>query len=268
MDQVVSVRALTARSNRYSFFETDSIWLRSSSRIGPWTYPFHRLNLAGGESYRCMRSCTVAICRQHAIIYCCVQDVISKCYHTTSKLCHCSTSMVRRKWTPVKPRQIGSSSIFAVSACQGTFCNFNYWLAGSIVALSSKIKLVGVTLDGNLNFNDQIKNVRRASLFRIRALCHIRLSLTEKMATVVACALVQSRVDYANSLYIGHLSSVNFDKLQLMQNIHARVVTLTRKRDHIQPSLKRLHWLPIRQRVDFKVALLTYSIRHSREPQD
>ena len=29
----------------------------------------------------------------------------------------------------------------------------------------------------------------------------------------------------------------------------------------------RLHWLPIRQRVDFKVALLTYSIRYSGEPQ-
>ena len=29
----------------------------------------------------------------------------------------------------------------------------------------------------------------------------------------------------------------------------------------------RLHWLPIRQRVDFKVGLLTYSIRYSCEPQ-
>ena len=80
------------------------------------------------------------------------------------------------------------------------------------------------------------------------------------------CALVQSRVDYANSLYTG-MSYVNFDKLQLVQNTLARVVTLTRKWDHIQPSLKRLHWLPIRQRVDFKVALLTYSIRYSGEPK-
>ena len=45
------------------------------------------------------------------------------------------------------------------------------------------------------------------------------------------------------------------------------VVTLTSKRDHIQPSLKRLHWLPISQRVDFKVALLTHSIRYYGEPQ-
>ena len=86
------------------------------------------------------------------------------------------------------------------------------------------------------------------------------------MANIVACDLVQSRIDYSNSLYTG-MSSVNFDKLQLVQNTLACILTLTRKGDHIQPLLKRLHWLPIRQRVDFKVALLTYSIRYSDEPQ-
>ena len=85
---------------------------------------------------------------------------------------------------------------------------------GSTVALSSKLKLLGMTLDANLNFNDQVKNVCRASLFHIRVLRHIRLSLTEEMSNVAACSLVQSRVDYANaiSLYTG-MSSVNFDKL-------------------------------------------------------
>ena len=63
------------------------------------------------------------------------------------------------------------------------------------------------------------------------------------------------------------MSSLNFDKLQLVQNTLARIVTLTRKRDQIRPSLKRLHWLPIRRRVDFKVALLTHSIRHSGKLQ-
>ena len=96
------------------------------------------------------------------------------------------------------------------------------------VVPSSKIKLLGVTQDGNPNFNDQVKNVCRASLFHIRTLRHIRLSLTEETANVVVCSLVQSR-------YTGMLS-VNFDKLQFVQNTLARVVTLTRKRD---PSSRR-----------------------------
>ena len=85
------------------------------------------------------------------------------------------------------------------------------------------------------------------------------------MANSIACDLVQSRIDYANSLYTG-MSSANFNKLQMMQNTLARVVTLTKKRDHIQPTLKRLHWLQIHQRVNYKVAMLTYTIRLSGEP--
>ena len=138
-------------------------------------------------------------------------------------------------------------------------------VARSKIDLTNNIKLLGVTLDENLNFNDQVKQVCRASLFHTRALHHIRKFLTENMANSIACALVQSRIDYANSLYTG-MSSANFNKLQMVQKTLAHVATLTKKRDHIQPTLKRLHWLPIRLRVNYKVAMLTYTIRLSGEP--
>ena len=46
-------------------------------------------------------------------------------------------------------------------------------------------------------------------------------------------------------------------KLQRVQNA-ARLLTRTRKFDHITPILVFLHWLPIQARADFKVLLLTY----------
>jgi len=39
-------------------------------------------------------------------------------------------------------------------------------------------------------------------------------------------------------------------------------ITDTRRRDHITPVLRQLHWLPVRQRVDFKLALLVYKALH------
>ena len=110
----------------------------------------------------------------------------------------------------------------------------------------------------------QIKSVSKAS-FHIRYLRHIRPSLTEDLANTVACSLVQSRLDYANSLYSG-MSSSNFVKLQRIQNTLARVVTLSDKRVYITPILKWLHWLPIRQRVEYKISLLSYKIRQTGEP--
>ena len=47
-----------------------------------------------------------------------------------------------------------------------------------------------------------------------------------------------------------------------MQNAAVRLVTGTRRRDHITPVLRQLHWLPVRQRVDFKLALLVYKALH------
>jgi len=47
-------------------------------------------------------------------------------------------------------------------------------------------------------------------------------------------------------------------RLQSVQNAAARLVTGTRRCDHITPVLRQLHWLPVRQRVDFKVATFVH----------
>ena len=51
-----------------------------------------------------------------------------------------------------------------------------------------------VSIYGNINFNDPVRNICKASLFHTCALLRIHLSQTEDMAN----AVVQSRVDYAN----------------------------------------------------------------------
>ena len=96
--------------------------------------------------------------------------------------------MVCREWTRVKPRQIGSCSIIYVLGCQRTFCNFNHW-CGWIYSCSVQQDKISLMLDGNLNFNDQVKSVCRASFFHIRALRPIRPSLTEEISNVVLVLL-------------------------------------------------------------------------------
>ena len=55
-------------------------------------------------------------------------------------------------------------------------------------------------------------------------------------------------------------------KLQRVQNNAARVITLTKKYDHITPVLKELHWLPVRKRIEFKILLLAYKCLHGTAP--
>ena len=49
---------------------------------------------------------------------------------------------------------------------------------------------------------------------------------------------------------------------QRVQNSAARLVTKTKRREHIMPALIDLHWLPVRQRIEYKLLLLTFNIIH------
>ncbi len=75
-----------------------------------------------------------------------------------------------------------------------------------------------------------------------------------------------SRLDYSNALLSG-CSAHSINKLQMVQNAAVRVLTRTRKYDHICPVLSTLHWLPIKQRIDFKILLITYKALNGLAPQ-
>jgi len=71
-------------------------------------------------------------------------------------------------------------------------------------------------------------------------------------------------IDYANSLL--YTSSVNMLKLQRVQKSLARVVTYTKRVEHIHPVLHQLHWLPINYRINYKVTTLAYKVRSTGSP--
>ena len=48
------------------------------------------------------------------------------------------------------------------------------------------------------------------------------------------------------------------NRLRLIQNTAARIVTLSKRFDHITPILFKLHWLPLNYRIHFKILLLVY----------
>ena len=118
------------------------------------------------------------------------------------------------------------------------------------VVPSPRARNRGVIFDKCFNFEDHIKSICKSSHYHIRNIAKIRKYIDEESAEIVVHALVTVKLDSCNSLLYGlpqHLIS----RLQSIQNTAARVVTCTRKFDHITPVLKQLHWLPFRYRVVF-----------------
>jgi hypothetical protein len=130
---------------------------------------------------------------------------------------------------------------------------------------SSTVKSLGVTLDQQLTFDQHVADVCKASYFHIRAFRHVRNSMPDDVAKTVACGIVGARLDYCNSLYAG-MSVSNFNKLQRVQNTLARVVLRLGRTARSTPALKELHWLPVKYRVTYKLASLTFKIKQSGQP--
>ena len=97
----------------------------------------------------------------------------------------------------------------------------------------------------------------RTAYFHLWSISRTRRLINYDTCASVVQALVISRLDYANAVLIG-LPENALHKLQLVQNSAARMITKTRRRDHMTPILKRLHWLPVHLCIVHKVLCLVY----------
>ena len=78
-------------------------------------------------------------------------------------------------------------------------------------------------------------------------------------------AIVMSRIDYCNSLLYG-VTATNLTKHQRVQRVAARLVCSVPRHEHVTPSLISLHWLPIRFRINFKIAMFAFKCIHGQAP--
>ena len=128
-------------------------------------------------------------------------------------------------------------------------------LADTSIQLTGHIKLLGVTLDSNLSLDKHVSTVARSCNYQLWSLRHIRHLLTVDVTAALCRCLILSRLDYCNSL-LHQLSSASLQKLQRIQHKAARLVI----GGDVEPTdaMTSLHWLPVPERIKFKVALLAH----------
>jgi len=138
-------------------------------------------------------------------------------------------------------------------------------IAGTRVPFSDNVKLLGVTIDSTLSFDKHITSVVRGCNYHLHALRHIRPLISEEVAKTVACSMVSTRLDYCNSLLHG-TTAKNLQRLQIVQNDLARTVLQVNRRTSATECRKTLHWLPVKSRIDYKIATTVFKLRQSSIP--
>ena len=79
-----------------------------------------------------------------------------------------------------------------------------------------------------------IKNTCKTAFFHLRNIARIRKFISAKTTEILIHAFITSKLDNCNSILFG-LPKYLIDRLQAVQNASARLITLTKKREHISP---------------------------------
>lgn len=124
-----------------------------------------------------------------------------------------------------------------------------------IVAVESARNL-GVIFDKNLRFDGHVRQIVKCGYAFLRNIRRCRDFISADNLKTVIHSFVTSRIDYCNSLLYG-APKIVLRPLQLLQNSAARCVVGSKRYEHITPTLRDLHWLPINQRIKFKLICLT-----------
>ena len=133
------------------------------------------------------------------------------------------------------------------------------------ISTASSVRNLGGVFDSALSSEAFVNPICKSAWCNLFNISRSRRSLTTDAAKILIQAYVISKIDYCNSLLYG-IPDKLLNRIQRIQNYAARVVLRLHKFSHITPALATLLWLPVKRRVDFKIALLVYKALNGQAP--
>src|SRR6218665_3686456 len=120
------------------------------------------------------------------------------------------------------------------------------------------VRDLGVLLDQELTFAPNLHRLSRDCYYQLRQLRTVARSLRASAATTLVHAFITSRLDYCSTLYTG-LPTCRLSCLERVMRSAARLIGKIQKFDHVtRYMLDVLHWLPVRQRIQYRVVSLVW----------
>ena len=128
----------------------------------------------------------------------------------------------------------------------------------SVVEPVSVVRDLGVMIDAELTMQEHVNRTAQTCFYHLRRLRSVRQQLGRDVTAQLVSALVLSRLDYCNAV-LADLPASTLAPFQKVLHAAARLVLGLRPRDHVTSALRELHWLPITQRIQYKLCLLVHN---------
>ena len=111
-----------------------------------------------------------------------------------------------------------------------------------------------------------LRKTCQATYLEFKRISSVRHYLSEDATKTLVTSCILSRLDYCNSLLIGSPNTI-IQPLQTVQNSAARLIFKSRRSQNCTPLLKKLHWLPVSERIKYKLCCLCFKVITGSAPE-
>jgi hypothetical protein len=131
------------------------------------------------------------------------------------------------------------------------------------ISPATNVRNLGLKLDSNLSFNSYINDLRQSCFHQLKNISQLRQYIPKQMLPQLVIATIISRLDFCNALHCA-LNNTQLRKIQLIQNACARLLSNSKPWEAITPQLQFLHWLPVKFRFVYKLAVYGHKIIYNQ----
>ena len=115
-----------------------------------------------------------------------------------------------------------------------------------------------------MSMDHAVSTLRQSCYYQLRKISQLRPLISEKATKQLVSSFVLSKIDYCNSLFYS-TSIENIYKLLKVQNHAARLVKRAPKQSSVTAILVELHWLPVKARIIYKIAVVVFNLLSSED---
>ena len=140
------------------------------------------------------------------------------------------------------------------------------FIGDKCVRFPNVVENLGVLLDGELSFEQQISHCAQSCFSTIRKISSVKTFLSTDQRKLLITALVLSQLDYCNGL-LYNVNDCVLKKLQTVQNCAVKLIFNRRKYDSgLSGLFTSLHWLRLNERIIYKIMLFVHKCLYCQSP--
>lgn len=237
-----------------------SCGVAQGSVLGPFLFLLYLLPL--GQIIQRFSEVSYHLYADDVQLYCSFNDSE---FYTLSRFLDCLTSI--KKWLTANYLQLNANKTETlIIAPENKIPQIKQHLGSLGSTAKTSLRNLGVIFDQAMSLEAHSKQLVKNSLYHLRNISKVRKMVSKSDLEKIIHAFISSRLDYCNSVFTC-FNKKALNRLQLVQNSAARLLTGTPRMSHITPVLSTLHWLPVKHRIDFKILVVTFRALHSQAPQ-